>query len=300
MKAIKAITLSLGDTKKPIISKYELSIIVHKLFLSKIYNGESINIQKERAGTTEVNKYLAQLISEGILSHVKNINNVYALLGRMDANAEDIACAIDPFCYVSHLSAMAYHGLTDRLPAKLILSSPSDKDWKIHARERMHQDLGDEYDSYCSNGLIRLVRTKMEKINKTEILCLRSSHLGAYKNVRDRTVRVSTIGRTFLDMLRHPEHCGGINHVLDVYEMYCKKYLRLITDDIDKHGNGIEKVRAGYIIDELLGIKNEVVEGWTAFAQRGGSRKLDPSSEYIPKWSDKWMLSTNVIRSNVE
>jgi predicted transcriptional regulator of viral defense system len=98
-------------------------------------------------------------------------------------------------------------------------------------------------------------------------------------------------------MLRNPELCGGINHVIDVFEEHGSKYLRLITDDIDQNGAPIDKVRAGYILDELMGIDSEVVESWISFAQRGGSRKLDSSSEYIEDWSDRWQVSLNVFRS---
>lgn len=39
-------------------------------------------------------------------------------------NAEEVVCSVDPFCYVSHLSAMEYHGLTNRMPTLLFISSP--------------------------------------------------------------------------------------------------------------------------------------------------------------------------------
>ncbi len=54
-------------------------------------------------------------------------------------------------------------------------------------------------------------------------------------------------------------------------------------------------MRAGYILDERLNIKNDRIEAWTKYAQRGGSRKLDPSSDYIPEWSEKWCISINIF-----
>jgi predicted transcriptional regulator of viral defense system len=191
---------------------------------------------------------------------------------------------------------MAYHGLTDRIPVKLFISSPSKDEWHFFAKEQMRKDLGDDYENYKNAKLPMLVRTKMQKINKMEVHRTSSKHLGAYKSVRGRYLRVSTIGRTFLEMLRNPELCGGINHVLDVFEEYGKNYLRLIVDDIDRNGAPIDKVRAGYIFDELLEVNNEVIESWSSLAQRGGSRKLDSSAEYIPDWSDKWKISLNVFR----
>jgi predicted transcriptional regulator of viral defense system len=296
MKAIKAITLSLGDLNKPIVSKYQFGLIVNRIYRNKVYGGEPVNLQKDFAEKSDVNKYLNLLLDEGVLSPHKNLSNIFTLLGRSGGDPEDIACAVDPFCYMSHLSAMSYHGLTDRIPGKLFISSPPVSAWRLFAKEHMQKDLGDDYGAYCENGLPMLVKTKMQKIDKTEIHCLSSKHLGAYKSVRGRTLRVSSIGRTFLEMLRNPELCGGINHVIDVFEEHGSRYLRLITDDIDQNGAPIDKVRAGYIFDELMGIESEVIEGWASLAQRGGSRKLDSSSEYLAAWSDKWKISLNVFR----
>jgi predicted transcriptional regulator of viral defense system len=125
--------------------------------------------------------------------------------------------------------------------------------------------------------------------------CIHSKHLGAFKNVRDRTMRIATIGRTFLDMLTRPEKCGGINHVLSVYEEFGVQYLPLIVDELEAHGAPIDKVRAGYIFNEVLNINdNATIESWVSLAQRGGSRKLDSSEEYLPKWPDKWKISINI------
>jgi predicted transcriptional regulator of viral defense system len=300
MKTIKAITLSLGEIKSPVITQYHLGLLIYKLFKLKEYKGEPVGLQKTLAQRRDFNKYLNQLLNEGVLSSPRGLpGNVYTLLGGHHGEAEEVACATDPFCYMSHLSAMSFHGLTDRIPAKLFLSSPGPTQWKAYAVEKMKKDLDDEdsadYTLYCENGLPKLTKIKMEKIGKVEIHQMHSKHLGAYKNIRDSSLRVSTIGRTFLEMLRNPELCGGINHVLEVFDEYAKTYLRLITDEIDANGNAIDKVRAGYIISERLEIDNKIVSGWAEFAQRGGSRKLDPSGEYMPVWSDTWCLSLNIF-----
>lgn len=295
MKATKAITLSLGELENIVISKYQFSLIVYRLYLNKKFKGENLNIQKEYASNSDVNNYLDILLDEGILSPLKGFPGIYTLLGRSNHSPEDIASTIDPFCYISHLSAMSYHGLTERIPSKLFISSPSPTDWSTYAKLQMQKDLKENYDKYIKNSLPKLVRAKMNKIYKTEVHCFHSKHLGAYKNVRGRALRVSTIGRTFLEMLKNPELCGGINHVISVFEEYGKRYERLIVDDIDANGSPIDKVRGGYILDELLGITNPTIEGWTNYAQRGGSRKLDAKGEYFSEWSDKWKLSINIF-----
>lgn len=300
MQIEKAITLSLGNLEQPVISKYQFGLTVNKIYRSKFYSGEPVDLHKDFAEKADIAKHLKLLLNEGVLFPHKNLSNIFTLLGRSNGDPEDIACTVDPFCYMSHLSAMSYHGLTDRIPKKLFISSPPNDTWRSLAKEKMQKDLGDSFESYCEHGLPKLVRpTNMNKIDKTDLYCLNSMRLGAYKNVRGRSLRVSTIGRTFLDMLRNPELCGGINHILDVFDEYGEKYLRLITDDIDKNGEPIDKVRAGYILNERLGINNnEIINGWSSLAQRGGSRKLDSSSEYSPEWSDKWKISLNIFRNS--
>ena len=293
---IKALALSLGEAPKPVITKYQLGVLIFKLYRHKKYKGETVSLQKETADGTDFNKYLTQLVDDGVLAPHRDLpNGVYSLLGNTKWSVEEAVCAIDPFAYISHLSAMAYHGITDRIPAKLFLSSPDDKDWKLYAQERMKKDLQEEYEPYSHSNLPLLARTKIKSIGKREVKISYSKHHGAYKNSHHQEIRVATVGRTFLDMLRNPDLCGGINHVLETYDLHAATYLRLITDEINAHGGPIDKVRAGYILDERIGIKDNVVESWTQYAQRGGSRKLDPTAEFIAKWSDKWLISINVF-----
>ncbi|WP_035613742.1 hypothetical protein [Haloferula sp. BvORR071] len=296
MNLSTALSLSLGEVSDPVITRYRLGLIVFGLYSAKSYRGEKLqHLKREAAGTGEFNRCLAELEGTGVLkSHPDFTGRVFRLLGRRDEDAAEVACTVDPFCYVSHLSAMAHHGLTDRLPVKLFLSSPPLREWQDEAATRMKQDLGDDLVLYEQSGMPLLTRTKMSKIGRKELQFFHSKHRGAYKNVKGSPLRVSTLGRTFLDMLRNPELCGGMHHVIRVYQDHAGSYLRLITDELEQHGAPIDKVRAGYLLDELIGLKNDTVEGWVQFAQRGGSRKLDASAEYRPVWSDKWALSLNV------
>lgn len=295
MKFIKALTLSLGELNSPAVTQYQLGLLIHKLYQGKTYNNEPLNISKAYAERQDYIKHLNHLIDEGILDQRAGYpSGMFSLLGLAMPDPEDLVCRLDPFCYLSHLSAMDHHGLTDRIPSKLFISTPAPTEWKLFAQQKMEKDLGESFSIYTDNNLPRLTRLKFDRLGKTEIHSVHSKHLGAYKNTKGRPLRVATIGRTFLDMLRKPDLCGGINHVLQTYDNYAERYLRLITDEIDQHGNKMEKVRAGYILDERMRLSSNTVEKWKQFAQRGGSRKLDASAEYAPEWSDNWCLSINV------
>ena len=296
MNRSTALTLSLGEIDEPVITRYRLGLVIFNLYSLKSYRGEKLqHLNKECAGAKEFSACLSELQDNGILTpHPDFPDRVFRLLGRKDEEPGEVACTVDPLCYLSHLSAMAYHGLTDRLPAKLFISSPAPREWKDEALARMEHDLGVGLTLYEQSGMPMLNRIPIFKIARTEVHRFSSKHRGAYKNVKGSVLRVSTLGRTFLDMLRNPELCGGIHHVIGVYKEHAKTYLRLIVDEISQHGAPIDKVRAGYLLDELMGLKNDTVQGWVSFAQRGGSRKLDASAEYRPVWSDKWLISLNV------
>ena len=296
MDFTKALALSIGELTEPVITRYRLGVIIHNLYSRKSYQGEALGrLDKDYASIDQFYPALSNLESTGILkSHPNFKGRVFQILGRKAESNEEVVCAIDPFCYVSHLSAMSHHGLTDRLPTTLFLSGPDSKRWGEEAERRMEKDLKDEFEIYLSNDLPRLERINMTHIGRAEIHRFNSVHWGAYKNVRGKATRVATIGRTFLDMLRNPDLCGGIHHVIEVYEEYAQTYLPAILNEFDQNGAPIDKVRAGYILEEKIGLKDPRITEWEKFAARGGSRRLDAKGEYIPEWSDKWCLSINI------
>ncbi len=120
-----------------------------------------------------------------------------------------------------------------------------------------------------------------------------SKHLGKSIQLRGTRARISTIGQTFADMLERPNLAGGMAHVLDVWSNHADIYVEDIIECIDTRPQKLIKVRAGYILDEYLGIKDSRIEQWLGYAQRGGSQRLDPDSAYTGKFSEKWMISLN-------
>lgn len=299
MKIGTAIALEIGELNRPVVTSYQLGLIVVALYAAKAYRGKPLNfLKRELPQSSNFKKLIHELIKSGVLRDSPAISNkeVYAVLSQDTVSAEEIACCVDPFCYISHLSAMEYHGLTDRFPKVLFLSSPGAILWRQLAHSKMVKDLGESYEEYITTGLPKIRRLQLKKIAKKTVNLHTSVHYtpGAYISVKGKALRVSTMGRTFLDMIRDPSLCGGIYHVLDVYKEFAGRYLKLIVSEVEQHGNVIDKVRVGYILDERLGISNAMVNNWQTNVQRGGSRKLLAENPYVPIFSEKWGLSINI------
>lgn len=294
----KAVTIELGRINQPVITLYQIAVIIFKLYKYRTYAGEKLaHIRKTRATRSDCTRIVTELNRRGILdkSAVARHSEVFSVLTRDRESVEAVACSVDPFAYISHMTAMDWHGLTDRIGRTLFYSSPPPKKWRQFAWERMRKDIGeDDVQDYLQQNLPRLRRLNLDKIGRYAVHRHLSEHLGAFTSIRDSNIRVSTIGRTFLDMIREPDLCGGIYHVLDVYQEHGPRFMDLIVDEVDRHGTKIDKVRAGYILDERLGLDAPRVSAWTRFAQRGGSRKLYAHNDYSPAHSEKWCLSINI------
>ncbi len=236
------------------------------------------------------------LLSFGLISPAKDFKDgtVFHLFGRNKAQPMEVACAVDPFGYVSHLSAMEYHGLTDRFSKILYLSTPSSREWKEQAAARMDKDLRERRQSYLAARLPSLMFQDFERIGGMRVELVRRSQRGAFKSIKSPAIRVAMLGRSFLDMLREPQLCGGMQHVVDSYREYAQRYLKLIVDEVDRHGTSIERARAGYLLEKVCGLSSPLLDAWATHVQRGGSRKLDPQAEYAPFFCARWALSINV------
>ena len=282
---------ALAATSLPAVSGYELG----KAFYLKTAE-ESLRNKAVFQGVVN------QLLTLRMLTRfsLQGGAEAYQLFGHSSARVQEIACSLDPFAYVSHLSAMEYHGLTDRFPKIVFMTTPSLSDWRQQARDKMHKDLGAHFDGYISSGLPKLTKLNLTKIGQTVVEFHQRSQLGAFRHVSGSLIRVATIGRVFLDMIREPQLCGGTQHVIDVFSSEARRHLRSIVDEVDRNGNAIDKVRTGYLLTEVCQLSDPLIDKWAQYAQRGGSRKLDPDGEYSPTYSERWKLSINVPSLTME
>ncbi len=281
-------TETLASHNAPAISTYDLAKALY--FIAQKQQVSPKNLK------SLFKNICAHLTKLSLLSEIAPFSESksYLLFGQNKASPAEVMCSIDPFTYISHLSAMEYHGLTDRFPGILYLTRPPLAEWRQQAHVRMRHDLNEHQATYLEAGLPKLSPPKILRLNQTPIKICERSQLGAFRLVSGSNLRVSTIGRTFLDMIREPSLCGGLQHVVDIYIKEAKQYLNLIIDEVDRHGLAIDKVRAGYLLSEVCHLNAPVFNEWQKLTQRGGSRKLDPEGDYSPYFSESWKISINL------
>lgn len=311
-----ALRKALVANQRPVVTEYALFLIVRQLIADKAYDGEPIRQTKSSSvADRDVLRNRIQSLRKGRYARpdedfYPGVNDgeprdpssggqhykVLRVADVPDASAEEISALVDPFCYLSHLSAMQRYGLSNRSPAGLVISTPDVKLW----RELRDARIAADFPATELTEFGRPYKMPLEKIELPEKLRGRvidrhtTKHRTELKPIRGSFARIPAIGEVFVQMIDRPELCGGIGHVIEVWASEAKTYLNEIIKAVDGHDQSIIKVRAGYLLETLAGASDPRIDDWQKFAQRGGSRKLDSSAPYLANHSEKWMISVNV------
>lgn len=282
------------ELDQPLITEYEIFVHLNNILHVGAFRGETITRAPTDWDITRNRNLVRNLIRERVLVSDDDFRSgVWRIVQAVTAGtAEEACCLVDPFCYVSHLSAMHRYNLTDRAPIELHLTTPDRPIWNQMRDEKMDSDLADVSPRLDVPMLNRIGFKK--RVRKREVALHETKHPAIPVEIRGERARIAPIGHVFVEMLEDPALCGGIRHVLDVWESEAAHWLPEIIREIDRHTSKIVRVRAGYIVEERLGIRHPSINNWARDAQRGGSRKLDPDSPYASTYSEKWMISINV------
>jgi predicted transcriptional regulator of viral defense system len=287
-----AIEGELRRAGEPLITEYEFFRLGQRIFSTRIWEGRVVQTRMTDWDPKRANGAASRLNKRNILAHDPDLGYRAwrVLTSSRAAAAEEVACIADPFCYVAFLSAMQRYGLTERTPVALHLTTPSREVWAERRRRKEADDFPDG--SFNHPSLMRLQPTGY--LRGRPVTFHESNHPDNPLQLRGERTRVSTIGRTFVDMLEEPSLCGGMHHILDIWDEHASAWLDDIVAAVDQSPVRLAKMRAGYILSERLGLNHPTLDRWAGLAQRGGSQKLDPEQPYGAQYSERWMISLNV------
>lgn len=278
---------------QPVITDYDVFRRAAGLIEARLWNETPIKYLPKAWDQRRLRSLLNRLVRQQTLAQDRDFRSgVWRVVqATRSGTADEVACIADPFCYVSHLSAMQRYGLTDRSPTALHLTTPAREIWN----RLRDTKIATELTAPPEDPTTLLVRFGFkEKLRRRPVVVHETRHPTTPASIRGERTRITTIGQTFVDMLSEPLLCGGMHHVLDTWDRHAESWLEEIIPAVETTETKIAKVRAGYILSERLGLKDPRISAWQAFAQRGGSRKLDPDAAYAPVFSEAWMISLNV------
>ena len=276
----------LVDDDRPVISINDLYGLLRRLYSGEYSDRVEARTRKTEPSDEDLYRALQRLETARVVRRDPDFGaGLYQVFDVLEQSAEAVCCTVDPLCYVSHLAAMHMHGLTERSSTHLVLTRPADPLWR-GILEAQHASLGQP------PVRPRPKRSLPEKVRGRPILMHDTRHPGKWDPM-GRRIRVATVGQAFLDMVTRPAWCGGMAHVLQVWEREAGTHFEEIVDTVGASVPKLPKVRAGYILDEMLGMEDGRVRAWRALAQRGSSQRLDPEQPYAPTFSEAWMLSLN-------
>jgi predicted transcriptional regulator of viral defense system len=172
------------------------------------------------------------LIQEGVL-HIVNISSPkmnttrYALAS---AIPEEIVLSLRPNSYLSHYTAMYYHGITNSIP-KIIYSNLEQFKALPGKRETLEQINIDKAFSKAMRVSNNVARFELEGKNYEGILLNgnKSDNLGVIQiKTGKRHIHTTDIEKTLIDAAVRPLYCGGASEVLEAYKM-SKKLISVDT-----------------------------------------------------------------------
>lgn len=279
----------LENSHIPIISNYELFLQVRKAYQS----GKNLYLRKPTPNKADFARLRSNLINSKALYKDPDYKSHYRVRAVPDLSADEICCVADKYCYLSHLSALQRYSLTNRNPKELHLTTLATKIASEKNSKSVINDMQPEFPDREIRALLTVTRHP-KKVRGRPLHVTHKTNIGAPIKVKGTKARIATIGNTFSDTLSEPELCGGMSHVVSIWKNSARDYIDQIIEAINEQEKKIVFVRAGYILNEILEIKDSRIENWVKYAQRGGSRVLDPQKPFRADHSEKWMISLNV------
>ena len=300
-----------------LIDEYELDVISRQALFQKyleLFLNDSTNTKP--FSNLKFYKFCENLIADKLVYGFNKTSRGFGFFIKKGVNvsSEMAVSALYPFGYISYLTAMNLYKIGTVLTDGLYFTTPDRNHWKNlclkELRKKFEISFSIDERSLSSdyiniNGLIVSSQSILYPYPSEGVLDEAGSNRTIILTYKKDLVesewwnksRIQNIVDLYLDMLRMPQYCGGLNHVITIYKQNFQDIdlFKEITLYLDRKGSIIDKARFGFICDKLLHISTEVIDKWKIEQKdkRGSSRKLIANLEFDSRFDPEWNISIN-------
>jgi predicted transcriptional regulator of viral defense system len=219
------------------LTRYQLLGHSQKLILNALkeagknvfsYNdlSEILRLNKKKwrlAGVTRKVDFIEFILEKGMLKEIE-INLLSRTTKRYifeNASNYEIALSVRKDSYISHYSAMFIHGLTDNVVKNIYTNLEQSK------KPRKESSLTQERIDFAYSRPMRMTRN-IAKFSQIYVYLLNGKNLNRlevieypYNNI---ILPMTSMERTLIDIAIRPNYSGGVNEVLNAYQMAKGKF----------------------------------------------------------------------------
>jgi len=286
----------LNEYKYGSINRFDLFIKFRELFFSKKIGNEKIevhgNTNLELAFKRFTNEYLEE---EPFVKAYSPHSTGYGYFAKINTKLSPIELIFPlfPYAYLTHLSAMRHYSITDRIPKKIQIEIPSRPKWKALLTEDIKKmDVSAKDKDIILKYLPRY--PKSDEIYFKKRILVSSIRTPLPYLTLDNGVRVVEIGALFVEMINNPKECGGIEHVMDVFQEYGLIFKKKIYK-VALESSLIAQARIGFIFEQILEQSDPEILKMKSRNKdlRGGSRVFLTGEDFSNIINIEWNLSLN-------
>lgn len=197
----------------------------------------------------------------------------------------EVLLEANPFCAISHHSAMVFHQLTLDFPNGIHACTPRSRGGFIPL-----ETLPSDWDVFELPPARRI-----KEACGTPVIWHSVKSFAGVREARQSgfTIRITNLERTLLDGLQEPEWCGGFENVLSAWRTAKDQInINTLVKVVDEMNINLLRQRAGFVL-EKLGLDHPRLKDWKANAKRGGSSRLVAKEPFSATFDPAWSLSIN-------
>jgi len=286
----------LNEYKYGSINRFDLFIKFRELFFSKKLGNEKIavhgNTDLELAFKKFTNEYLEH---EPFVKAYGPHSTGYGYFAKINTKLtpSELIFPLFPYAYLTHLSAMRHYSITDRIPKKIQIEIPSRSKWKALIIEDIKKmDVSARDKDLILKYLPRY--PKSDEIYFKKRILVSSTRTPLPNLTLDNGIRVIEIGALFVEMINNPKECGGIEHVMDIFQEYGLVFKKKIYKAA-LESSLISQTRIGFIFEQILKQSDlEIIKMKNRNKDlRGGSRVFLTGEDFSNIINIEWNLSLN-------